>query len=384
MKKAKILIAVIAGIILLFAGFQFLILEQDNILKRYFILEPQERMKSYNQALANSLSKYFIRENKSSDLEQVSDYIKKYGSTQLFKLIFVFKDKDNTLKQVTNAGIANMTIQALSGDRVYPATIDNGRIDGYLMIALKEVTTFEFREGLFKYKAITYSLRFLYFMLMIALSALVLYHNYSSKMKLARDMAEIKASNDGLTGLHTHEYFQRILEIEVERCRIYNTPVALMMLDVDHFKQINDTYGHLAGDVVLQEVAKVIKANTRATDILARYGGEEFSVIIPYVARIGEVPDQKKRLKSFIEEIKNVSERIRQSVAASKIEFLSQNISVTISIGAAFYYKRTMQASATALVHRADTVLYKAKHLGRNKVFIDYESMGPIENRLKS
>ncbi|MDD5496312.1 MAG: GGDEF domain-containing protein, partial [Candidatus Omnitrophica bacterium] len=309
MTKAAFFILVVLFVVICIAGFSILLVQQDNILRRYFILNPLEDLKKFNTSLSSSLSKYFARENASSSLDGVVDYIKKYGSTSLFDLIFIYRDVDGSIRQASKMGITPVSKEALKTDTIYPVSIDNGKLEGYLMIVIKEAVDPAFREGLAKYRLITYSVRFLYTLLIIMIAVVLLYHAYSAKMRLAKDIAEIKASNDGLTGLHTHEHFMKALEIEVEKFRIYNMPVALLMLDVDRFKEFNDKFGHQAGDKVLEEVSKIIRTNTRATDILGRYGGEEFAVIIPYVARAGEIQDSRKKLKGFIEEIKQVTER---------------------------------------------------------------------------
>ena len=375
-KSAKFLVALSAYLAVCVIGFNFLILQQENVLRKYFITIPQEKIKNYNASLSNSLCKYFARENKSAGLNQAAAYLERYGRTSLFDLIFIFKDKDGRLKQITKSGISQVTKEALASESVYPVTIDNGAMGGYLLVIIKDTGGAELEEGFRKYAAITYSIRFLFLLLALALLAIVCYHTYSAKMRLARDLAEIRASNDGLTGLHTRDYFMKILEIEVERFTIYNTPVALLMLDIDRFKSFNDTFGHPAGDKVLQEAAKTIKANTRATDIVARYGGEEFAVIMPYVAKTNRRMSKKERLKVFVYEIRSVAERIRKSIEESEINFLSDKLSVRISIGAAFFYRKTALVASDYLLRKADGALYKAKHLGRNRVCIDYESTG--------
>ncbi|MFA5146436.1 MAG: GGDEF domain-containing protein [Candidatus Omnitrophota bacterium] len=373
MKKRSFLFIILLVMAVCISGVSFLILQQENILRKYFILDPQERMKEYKASLANSLSKYFTRENKSSPINDITDYIGKYGRTSLFDLMFVFRDGDGSMKQISKIGVTAVTKDALSSEYVYPVTVDNGRVDGYLMVMIKETGEAELREGLKKYSAISYSLRFMFILIIAALAVILIYHSYSAKMKLARDIAEMKASNDGLTGLHTHEYFLKELNIEIEKFRIYHTPVALLILDIDYFKKLNDQFGHLAGDRVLEGVSKIIKFSTRATDILARYGGEEFAVIIPYVAKAGRVRS-KENLRNFIDELKGVAERIRKNVEDYRAEFLPDSFRVTISIGGAFFYNRRDNLTSAAILQKADRALYKAKRTGRNKACIDYES----------
>jgi diguanylate cyclase (GGDEF)-like protein len=374
LEKTKAVAVLLIYISVCAVGFNLLIVQQENILKKYFITNPQERIREANASLADSLSKYFVRENSLASLEQVADYVRKYGSTSLFDLIFIFRDKDGGTKQISKLGLSPVTKDAFASEKVYPVSVANGGIQGYLLVLIKESGSAELEEGLNKYKRISYSLRFLFILVAAALVAIIFYHRYSAKMKLARDIAEIKAANDGLTGLYTHEYFMKILNIEIEKFGIYNTPVALLMLDIDQFKLANDRYSHLAGNRILQEVARIIKYNTRSTDIAARYGGEEFAIIVPYVARIEETPDATKKLESFINEVRSMAERIRESVQNARIEFPPHTINVTISIGGAFYHKRTERASSHGLIKKADAALYKAKESGRNRVLIDYES----------
>lgn len=376
MKKQPLLIIIVTCIIISIFGFTFLIVQQERILRKYFIIDPQERMKAYKASLSNSLAKYFIRENKSSTVDQVIDYIRRYGRTSLFDFIFLFKDKDDRIRQISNIGMTSVVSAVLTGENVYPTAIDNGKIDGYLVVMLKETGEAELKEGLQKYNLISYSIRFMFLLLLTAFSIIIFYHLYSAKMKLAIRIAEMKASNDGLTGLYTHEYFMKVLNIEVDKFRIYHTPIALLILDIDNFKRLNDNFGHVKGDDVLADVAKIIKFSTRATDILSRYGGEEFALIVPYVEKGGKARD-RANLKEFITGVKELAERIRQNVEDYKSEFLPEDTRVTISIGGSFYYHRTDSITGTNLLQRADMVLYRAKRLGRNRVCFDYESALP-------
>lgn len=376
MKNWKPVAVILLFLVIGVAGFNSLILQQEEVLRKYFILDPAEKIKEYNLTLANSLSKYFARENVSATMSDVADYLRKYGRTSLFELTFIFKDADGVTRQATKDGIADVGRDAVASEAIYPVTVDSGRVQGYLLVAIKATRTTELEEGLAKYTIISYSLKFLFFLLTAALVTIVFYHSYSARMKLAKDMAEVRASNDGLTGLYTHNYFMRVLQIETNKARLDHTPLALVMLDVDQFKSFNDKYGHQAGDKVIQEVAKIIRLNTRATDIPARYGGEEFAIAIPYISKLEGVEDQRQRLRIFITTIKTVAERIRKGVEASRIEFMANTLTATISIGVAFCYKHPEKISGEDLLRRADSALYRAKKLGRNRISVDYESVG--------
>lgn len=162
------------------------------------------------------------------------------------------------------------------------------------------------------------------------------------------------AVTDGLTGLFNHRYFQTNINSEVTRVQRYLRPLSLIMFDIDYFKMFNDTYGHPMGDLVLTEIAKVVKKNVRKVDIACRYGGEEFAVILP---------------ETKIKEAILVAEKIRTSV--EKIRFDTgrgmKKEKVTISGGVA-QFKSGM--SKEDFIRGADDSLYKAKNDGKNKIHI--------------
>ncbi|MBI5454690.1 MAG: sensor domain-containing diguanylate cyclase, partial [Deltaproteobacteria bacterium] len=159
------------------------------------------------------------------------------------------------------------------------------------------------------------------------------------------------AVKDQLTSLYNHNFFYSRLEEEFERAVRYETPLSLIMLDIDNFKQINDTFGHRVGDVVLREIAAMVKRGVRKTDIVARYGGEEFAVILPHTL-----------LKGAVDE----AERLREIVESHAYAGLVSN-KITVSIGVASYPQKGAMNSGD-LVNYADDALYKAKWSGKNCV----------------
>jgi diguanylate cyclase (GGDEF)-like protein len=159
------------------------------------------------------------------------------------------------------------------------------------------------------------------------------------------------ALHDGPTRAYTKRYFLDRLPTEVAYARRHATPLSLLMIDVDHFKKINDTHGHLAGDYVLVLLAQLISTALRAEDLFARYGGEEFVVLCRGVA---------------LDNAALLAERLRGRIEAAAFEYQQTPIPVTISIGVASYVE---QADAgTKLIAEADAALYEAKHAGRNRV----------------
>lgn len=166
---------------------------------------------------------------------------------------------------------------------------------------------------------------------------------------------EEKASKDGLTGLYNRRYLDQVLPDEIASAEQDSSSVGIIMTDVDHFKKVNDTYGHHAGDVVLRAVANLLKQNVRTTDIVCRYGGEEFVIILP---------------GANIPALKRSAEEIRQQLEATIIETEGQEIRCTLSLGLACYPKHG--SNSIEILQHADQALYIAKRTGRNR-FVVYD-----------
>jgi diguanylate cyclase (GGDEF)-like protein len=169
------------------------------------------------------------------------------------------------------------------------------------------------------------------------------------------DETQRLAISDGLTGLFNRRHLLTIAEVEFERARRYKRNLAAMIFDIDHFKQINDTYGHAAGDHVLQAVGQVLRDSCRIYDVPGRYGGEEFCLMLPETKLERTVP---------------VAERIRSRVEGSPVTVASNSLHVTVSIGIAGLESVPEEAlfGAGSLLERADRALYAAKDRGRNRV----------------
>lgn len=163
------------------------------------------------------------------------------------------------------------------------------------------------------------------------------------------------ATSDHLTGLFNRHHFFALASRELERARRYHHPLALLVIDVDYFKTINDTFGHSAGDVVLRSVAEQMQRELRDADILARFGGEEFIALLPETNRSGAL---------------RVAERLRAAVAGVPV-LRELPVQVTISIGCAVLDSVSEHDRLDTLIHRADRALYIAKSRGRNQVASD-------------
>jgi len=156
---------------------------------------------------------------------------------------------------------------------------------------------------------------------------------------------------DGLTGAYLKRYLLEHLEKELGRARRHDRDLALVMFDLDHFKGINDERGHVTGDHVLKEVARIVLARIRPGDVLARYGGEEFVVVLP---------------ETSLEPARVLAEALRSAIETNAFEFQGARIPVTISCGLALFAKT--DKTGQDLIQRADERLYVAKRAGRNRV----------------
>jgi diguanylate cyclase (GGDEF)-like protein len=168
---------------------------------------------------------------------------------------------------------------------------------------------------------------------------------------LYRQIARISVT-DGLTGLTNVRHFREQAQREHSRARRHNDPYSILMMDIDHFKKINDVYGHPVGDTVLREMAAIFREAVRLTDLPARYGGEEFIVFL-----------HRTRLPEAV----IVGERIREAVERKVFAAPSPLIRCTVSVGIADYLPGT-EGTEKTVIGRADQALYAAKHGGRNRV----------------
>ena len=182
----------------------------------------------------------------------------------------------------------------------------------------------------------------------------LLYRNLKqSETALRQVLQEVQklAVTDSLTGLLNRRHFFELAEHELRRAKRYSRPLSAIMLDVDHFKQINDTYGHTVGDEVLREVAQVCMKETRNVDVLGRYGGEEFVIVLP---------------ECEAHAAREVAERLRQSIAELSMSTPEGPVQVTASLGVSSL--SSPSTTLDALISAADTALYSAKRGGRDNV----------------
>ena len=158
---------------------------------------------------------------------------------------------------------------------------------------------------------------------------------------------------DGLTQVHVKRYLLEALDKELMRARRHARDLSFLMLDIDHFKKVNDAHGHLAGDYVLKEVAHIIQQRIRRDEVIARYGGEEFALILP---------------ETNLDGARALAEGLREKIEQSQFVFQGETIRATVSIGGAALLES--DPGGVDLIKRADEKLYEAKRAGRNRVIV--------------
>ncbi len=178
------------------------------------------------------------------------------------------------------------------------------------------------------------------------------------QLQAANQELQRLSSTDRLTGLFNRGHWEEMLRQEYARHCRYERNAALVMFDIDHFKKINDTYGHQAGDAVIQQTAEIIRTSMRDADTAGRYGGEEFVVLLPDTDSEGAL---------------SVAERLRQSIEAHEVNYEGHSIRFTVSLGIADLSQPI--SGYAQLIERADNALYASKSAGRNRVTV-YQKVG--------
>lgn len=177
-------------------------------------------------------------------------------------------------------------------------------------------------------------------------------YHLMKETRMARGRLAEMATRDALTGLYNRRYLIDSLEREISRAQRYNNIFVLCMTDLDHFKHINDTFGHPVGDMVLSDVGKILTKSIRNVDLPCRYGGEEFAILLANVS---------------MDDATDIMERFRQRVESYNFQYDKTNFQITVSIGIASF-ENSDSISSAEMINRADQALYQAKELGRNKV----------------
>lgn len=175
----------------------------------------------------------------------------------------------------------------------------------------------------------------------------------ASDLRQANDRLQEMVSRDGLTGLYNHRHFQEVIDRELSEAERYGRSFSLILFDIDHFKKVNDSYGHQRGDQVLKQLSALATKVVRTSDVVARYGGEEFAVVLPETPEAG---------------VGVFAERLRRGVEQLKIVVDELTIPVTISLGVTTYHGGVHRPDKSALIEAADQALYQSKRGGRNRL----------------
>ncbi|MGD2279390.1 MAG: GGDEF domain-containing protein, partial [Candidatus Omnitrophota bacterium] len=271
----------------------------------------------FNKGVSKSVGgeDYYAKKKKVLDYEKVVEYLKENDNQP------VFAERQKTRKVFAPLNIREDTFLA------FPFFV-NDKISAILSIEGASKSSFD------------------RFRILIPQVALEL-----RKVELYEQVQKLSVI-DGLTDVYLRRYLMTRLEEEVDRARRLGLAFSIGMVDVDHFKECNDKYGHLVGDAVLKKIAQRLKKSVREVDMIARYGGEEFCIVLP------ETPK-----KSAV----TVSERIRRSVESKEVAAFDETLNMTVSVGISTFPEDGEDVAT--LIDKADTALYKAKRGGRNMVF---------------
>jgi diguanylate cyclase (GGDEF)-like protein len=184
---------------------------------------------------------------------------------------------------------------------------------------------------------------------------MVVTHEDVSVLKRAELASQTLANVDNLTGAMSRQHFMCLADQELARSKRYQLPLVVLMLDLDHFKSVNDNYGHPTGDVVLKRFVQTVKGVLRESDLIGRIGGEEFAVLLPNTTQEGGCA---------------LANRIIEAVRANPVVFEKQTVAYTVSIGASYL---TQQPSFGAMLAESDAALYRAKKGGRDRLEVCWE-----------
>jgi len=172
---------------------------------------------------------------------------------------------------------------------------------------------------------------------------------------------------DSLTKLYNRTYFDIRIREEIEKSKRYETPFSLLMIDIDHFKSFNDVFGHLAGDEVLRIVGRVLRDNTRSSDLIFRYGGEEFAIFLPNLTKENAMK-VAERIKQHIDATIETADRLRIIIKKNPLVKDGRSIPISVSIGVSAFGGANKALTLSDIVMKADESLYRAKETGRDRV----------------
>ncbi len=305
-------------------------LNKLETLARYIISERenQEHQEILQNMFENSKSIQIL-----TDLKTI-----KFATPSFFKLLQIrdkkeFEEKFGSILSIFEYCEDYKEYLSVKSSKEFVEKIQNS-CEGSMIVAIKGLKNQFFYISL---KPVSDKQNGLYF----------IYLTDISELQREKREALNKASHDGLTGLYNREKFDELYALNFKQAQRYDRKFSIAIADIDFFKKINDTYGHVFGDKALKKIAKCLKSSLRKTDILARWGGEEFALLLP---------------EANLDQAKKICEEIRKRIGQLKFE---NSCKVSISIGIAMFQEKDTKET---LFKRADEALYKAKRSGRNMV----------------
>ncbi len=356
---------VILAVIIWFI-FSYLFKAQSTVMYAYFIEKPPEYYIKV-ESMARLLCLDFQQKMTSPSLKKIKYILEQYNAPPSLTVDFVYTDKKGILRSLLK-GIKESDLVA--PEYIHPIRL--GKLDGKIFVY--DMNT-QFKKKFKEYERITNITKFTFVAILVLIISLFLFREYTTRIEEEkrevdnlRRKAESKAVRDGLTGLFNQKQFKKMLGEEIAKTKELGRPISIVMCDLDHFKNLNDTYGHLAGDKVLKTVAEVVQKSVRAYDIVGRYGGEEFGIIL-----LGSVFEDKltpeARHKNLVEKTLIAAHRIKDDIQNTRIFSDGKQINVTMSMGVSFY-DGSEEKTQENLISEADKALYHSKENGRNRISI--------------
>ncbi|MGE4397761.1 MAG: diguanylate cyclase [Sulfurimonas sp.] len=337
---------------------------QDNfsILRRQ--VDIQNLLKSMDGSITNSLA--ILEKTNINDF--LNAYIKSAKNIVEISIIDpqenIYASSDGMLvsTKLKNRELPDSSMIEIDGKLRYRTIIDSHEHENHekmkLMLLIDATTYLDHENRLFTTATVTAVIALLFALFtsrLIYFSAIEQSRSEKERLehlvKMRTREIELLSQTDSLTGLWNRRHLEETLESEFKRAKRYSNELSIMIIDLDHFKNINDTYGHMAGDEVLREISARIKKCQRETDFIGRYGGEEIVVILP---------------ETDLHTASKVAETIRKTIEKEPVEFEDEIINVTTSIGISSM--RNEHENYATLFSEADEALYNAKKLGRNRV----------------
>ncbi|MDP8258904.1 MAG: GGDEF domain-containing protein [Candidatus Aadella gelida] len=312
--------------------------------------------------VSSSICNKFADKAAGSSLEEIELLLTDHNRNPTFLLDFVYEAKSGKMKSLLYETNESEMIRA---EKVFPVKYGNNQKGKLLVYDMNKQMEKRFNE----YTRVTTIVRLTFTIILLLLLSIFVFLKHASSLKEQKKIVESqkrlainKSKRDASTGLYTQKFFKELVQENIEKGFKEDCPAALIMCDIDHFKQFNDTHGHLAGDKVLATVARIIGENVRYYDLVSRYGGEEFAVLLTGTRR-QETPEANAG--DILDVAITTAQRIRKVTEETPIQFDGKTLKVTISLGVSIY-ELWKDFSADQFIKNSDLALYKSKENGRN------------------